>query len=224
MKIFFIIGRSGSGKDTLKNNILNFTDIEVDPMVEITNRPMRPNEENEREHIFVSDEEMDEIIKNKFYKTRENEILEYRSYDVVEDKKWIYANMIINSSDKKIYVGTGPANAYKSVLKAYGPDVVKPIYIETSHYNLLKRSIDRIGPNASEASYKEICRRFIFDSDDFSEKNLNEIGINRRNTFKNNDSIACTLGKIRTYIIRNTKHERMLQSALPYPHYYDIES
>ena len=57
-----IIGRSGSGKDSLKNYIKE--KYKLREVVSYTTRPMRDNEVEGREHYFISKDKMTELIKN----------------------------------------------------------------------------------------------------------------------------------------------------------------
>ena len=51
----------------------------------------------------------------------------------------------------------------------------------------------------NKPKYKEMCRRFIADSDDFSEENIEAAGITKR--FENDDFDQC-LKEITDYINR----------------------
>ena len=57
-----IIGRSGSGKDSLKNYIKE--KYKLREVVSYTTRPMRDNEVEGREHYFISKDKMTELINN----------------------------------------------------------------------------------------------------------------------------------------------------------------
>ena len=61
--IIAIVGRSGSGKDTLIHAASETYSIPI--VSSYTDRPMRPNEHNGVEHIFLSKEQMDKIVANK---------------------------------------------------------------------------------------------------------------------------------------------------------------
>ena len=51
--------------------------------------------------------------------------------------------------------------------------------------------------NPGNHKYAELCRRFLADSEDFSEEKLKEAGINVR---FNNDDLESCIGNIRDYI------------------------
>ena len=62
-KIFCIIGETGSGKDTLIKEMSK--KFNIPQVVSYTTRPKRENEENGREHYFISNKEMDEFEKRE---------------------------------------------------------------------------------------------------------------------------------------------------------------
>lgn len=62
--IFCILGESGSGKDTLVEYTLKEFKLNLKPVLSYTDRPMRDGEQNGKEHIFLSKEEMTEFLKS----------------------------------------------------------------------------------------------------------------------------------------------------------------
>ena len=63
-----------------------------------------------------------------------------------------------------------------------------PVYIEVEVGLRLSRAIKR-ERSQKEPRYAEMCRRFLADEEDFSEKNLRKAGITRR--FRNLDLEEC---------------------------------
>ena len=59
--LILVIGRSGSGKDTLVRNAQKY--FKAASIPSYTDRPMRPTETQGVEHTFVSKEEFDELLK-----------------------------------------------------------------------------------------------------------------------------------------------------------------
>ena len=73
-----------------------------------------------------------------------------------------------------------------------------PIMVELEDGTRLQRALDR--ERGQECpKYEEMCRRFLADSEDFSEEKIAEAGIDRR--FQNDDLHRC-LDEIRLYLIR----------------------
>ena len=70
----------------------------------------------------------------------------------------------------------------------YGPEKVVPIYIEVDDGIRLLRAVQR-ELNEENPKYREVCRRFLGDDDDFSEANLKAAGIERR--YENIDGEKC---------------------------------
>lgn len=205
MKIIYIFGKSGTGKDTIKSILLKRSDIDIVPLPEYTTRPMRAGETNGTEHIFISPEEFDSMVEN-------GEFLEHRSYPTREEHPRNYGTAIPSyESPELIYVGTGTLVSYMNIKEKY-PDDVLPIYLEVPDYLRLARAINR-EMGAETEVYAEICRRFLTDIEDYAPEKLQSAGIDRHNTIKNIDSLSGTISKIMAYIIKNTKKERELQKA-----------
>ena len=61
----------------------------------------------------------------------------------------------------------------------YGQGIVVPLYIEVESGERLSRAVKR-EREQSEPKYAELCRRFLADEEDFSEKNIVDAGITRR--------------------------------------------
>ena len=78
MKIFCILGKSASGKDTIYASLISISK-ELSPVVTYTTRPRRKGEINGREYHFISMHEMDMMEKN-------GELIERRNYDTVKEK------------------------------------------------------------------------------------------------------------------------------------------
>ncbi len=77
-KKVFIVGQTNSGKDYITKLICSYYNLKS--TLSYTTRPIRECEENYREHIFITDEEADNILKNT------NNIIAYTEI-VNNDKK-----------------------------------------------------------------------------------------------------------------------------------------
>ena len=74
-------------------------------------------------------------------------------------------------------------------LRAYfGADLVVPVYIEVEDGERLQRALDRERAE-KEPKYRELCRRFLADCEDFSEEKIAGAGIERR--FENDSLERC---------------------------------
>ena len=75
-KLFVIMGKSASGKDTLYRLIME-RHPELRPVVPYTTRPIRAGEKEGREYHFVTDETLHRMEK-------ENRVVECRCYETVK--------------------------------------------------------------------------------------------------------------------------------------------
>ena len=62
-ELIVIMGKSGSGKDSLVKEILKCSKT-LKALIPYTTRPMRPNEENGKDYFFVSPESFEEHVKS----------------------------------------------------------------------------------------------------------------------------------------------------------------
>lgn len=192
-KIFVFMGKSSSGKDTLFKELLkSATELDVVPYVLYTTRPMRENEEHGKDYFFVTDEKFEKLIS-------EGKMIEYRAYNTVHGV-WKYGTVSDNQfdTDKNIAIIL-TLEGYNSLAdsKVISNKDIIPIYIEVEDGERLTRALAR-EKQQKQPKYKELCRRFIADSEDFSEENLQSSKINVR--FENNNLEFC-LNKIKEYIL-----------------------
>lgn len=73
-----------------------------------------------------------------------------------------------------------------------------PVMIELDDGVRLERALNRERKQAFP-KYEEMCRRFLADSEDFSEEKILQAGIDRR--FRNDDLEKC-LAEISSYIMQ----------------------
>lgn len=186
--IFYIMGKSSSGKDSVYKRLVS--DLNLMPVVTYTTRPMRENECSGREYHFVDRKCFDEMCGN-------GEVIEKRVYNTVHGE-WIYftSGSCINL-DKGSYIGIGTLESYVKIRDYFGGNTVVPIYIEVEDGIRLMRAVER-ERREKNPKYKELCRRFIADSEDFSEENLLSAGIVKR--FYNNTDIDTCIEEIKKYI------------------------
>lgn len=181
-KIFYIMGKSSSGKDTIYKRLLEDKGLDLCNIVLYTTRPMRQGEQPGREYYFVKEESFREF-------QGQGKIIEARTYQTVYGP-WIYFTADDGQIrlEKKNYLGIGTLESYMNMKKYYGEENVFPLYIEVEDGERLKRAIRReeLQP---EPKYAEMCRRFLADEEDFSEENLKKAGILRR--FHNTELESC---------------------------------
>lgn len=168
-RIFYIMGKSSSGKDTIYNRIRS--EEKLLPIVLYTTRPMRENEENGREYHFVDRACFDKM-------KSEGKVIEERIYNTIHGE-WIYFTSKDSIDiEKGNCIGIGTLESYVKIKEHFGEAVV-PIYIEVEDGLRLARAVERERLQTNP-KYAELCRRFLADSSDFSEEKLKEAGISRR--------------------------------------------
>lgn len=192
-KIFVVMGKSSSGKDTLFKELIKASeDLNCTPYVPYTTRPMREGEENGVDYFFVNEDEFNSLI-------FENKMIEHRCYNTVHGI-WKYGTV----NDKQFETDSNiliilTLEGYNSLLNAkiVSQTNIIPIYIEVEDGERLSRALSRERAQ-KQSKYKELCRRFIADSEDFSEDNLKKSNIIIR--FQNDNFENC-LKSIKDYIL-----------------------
>ena len=182
--IFYIMGKSSSGKDTIYNRIR--LEENLLPVVLYTTRPMRENEENGREYHFVDRACFDKM-------KSEGKVIEERIYNTIHGE-WIYFTSRDSIDiEKGNCIGIGTLESYVKIKEHFGEAVV-PIYIEVEDGLRLSRAVERERLQTNP-KYAELCRRFLADCSDFSEEKLQEAGITRR--FSNDGDIDACIDEIK---------------------------
>ena len=181
-KIFYIMGKSSSGKDTIYKRLLGDQELKLRNIILYTTRPMRQGEMPGREYYFVEEGTFQEFQK-------QGKIIEARTYQTVYGT-WIYftADDGQIELEKRNYLGIGTLESYMNMKEYYGEKNLCPLYIEVEDGERLKRAICR-EELQQEPKYAEMCRRFLADTEDFSEENLKRAGITKR--FSNIDLESC---------------------------------
>lgn len=189
-KLYCLLGKSGSGKDTIFKLLMNDESLRLSPVVTYTTRPRREHETDGVEYNFITPEVLMSL-------KSEGKIIEMRKYNTVKGV-WYYCTV----DDGKVNLENGDyltietLEGYKALRNYYGSSVV-PLYLEVEDSERLIRSILREREQRSP-DYNELCRRFLADSEDFSEQKLIESGIIYR--FQNTDAEKCA-GDIKKFIL-----------------------
>lgn len=195
-KIFYIMGRSATGKDHFYSALLAREDLKLSPIIIGTTRPMRQGEQNGREYFFVDEATLAKLRSS-------GKIIEERLYHTAAGP-WYY----FTADDGRIdlaassYLGIGTLESYGRVSRYFGEERVVPILIETEDETLLMRAIRR-ERKQKEPNYVELCRRFVADAEDFSEEKIQAAGISRR--FENNGVFEDCLEEIAACIAEEEK-------------------
>lgn len=189
-KIFYIMGKSASGKDSIYEHLLAREDLGLKRIILYTTRPIRDGEEPGREYYFADDRQYQQL-------KREGRIIESRSYYTVHGI-WTYFTADDGQVDltKHHYLGIGTLESYEKIKHYYGTENICPIYVEVEDGERLQRALIR-ERKQKEPKYAEMCRRFVADCEDFSEEKILAAGIGSR--FINDDRQTC-LAEIEKYV------------------------
>lgn len=194
-KIFCIMGKSGSGKDTILKEINKIKDLNLKTIVTYTTRPKRNNETYGIEYFFIDKEKLEEF-------KEEGKIIECRTYDTVHGK-WYYLTVDDGqiNLEKNNYIVIVTLEAYSDFRKYFGDDKLVPLYIDLDDgirlERALKREKEELKPN-----YNEMCRRFLADNNDFREEKLLENNIVKK---YNNENLEECIKNIEKTIRENSK-------------------
>lgn len=190
-KIFYIMGKSATGKDTLYAELLSRKDLGLRPFIIYTTRPMRAKETDGKEYYFVTVDTLDQMRKAR-------KVIELRTYDTVQGP-WHYFTADSDAVDlaQFSYLALGTLESYEKIRDYYGAERVVPLYIEVEDRLRLERAMKREGKQ-TVPDYSEMCRRYLADQKDFSEENIAHAKITKR--FRNDDDRKICMDEVAEYI------------------------
>ena len=219
--IFYIMGKSASGKDKIYKELMRTfgaskgastetaaentapdmmvgttvssapgtkmsTAVDLCPIILYTTRPIRTGEKEGRQYHFTDEAGLDAFRKA-------GKVIEERTYQTIAGP-WTYATVDNGLDPRKTnYLAIGTLVSYVKVRDYFGSDLVVPIYIDVSDKNLLTRAMHREA-DQENPRYKEMCRRFLADSEDFDEEKIIAAGITRR--YDNNGQLGDCVAEI----------------------------
>lgn len=190
-KIFYVMGKSASGKDTIYKNLTERLP-QLKQVVLYTTRPIREGEKDGEEYYFTTGERLNDL-------RVEGKIIEERTYQTALGP-WSYftvddGQIDVKSDDTYLMIGT--LESYEKTRNYYGVDLLIPLYIEVEDGKRLKRALEREFMQ-KDPKYAELCRRYLADEEDFNEDRLRRCGIDRR--FMNDNLEEC-LREILTVVV-----------------------
>lgn len=182
-KIFYIMGKSASGKDKIYSRLAANKELGLKKLILYTTRPIRTGEEDGKQYYFTDEKRLKEF-------RRMGNLIEARSYQTVQGI-WTYftaddGQVDLQNAD---YLGIGTLESYVKMKKYYGEKAMCPIYIQVEDGERLTRALKREKEQAVP-KYEEMCRRFLADQSDFAEENILKAGIWKR--FANVNLDVCT--------------------------------
>ena len=170
-KIFYLMGKSASGKDTIYKKVKEqLPDLKA--IVIYTTRPIREGERDGVEYHFVNEQKVDEFH-------QAGKIIELRAYNTVHGI-WKYFTVDDGQFDREDHlIAIGTLESYVQLRKYFDDEKLVPIYIEVEDGLRLERALFR-ERQQEEPKYEELCRRFLADATDFAPDKLREAGITQK--------------------------------------------
>lgn len=159
-RVFCLVGKSCSGKDTLYARILERCP-ELVPVVPCTTRPMRPGEVEGQSYHFATQEQLRQY-------EDQGQVIEKREYHTTQGL-WTYFTLRFDLDTDRLLITT--LAGARALMDCYGPGHVRVVYLHVDDRTRLLRYIDRESRQA-RPDYAEVCRRFLADQTDFSEEQL----------------------------------------------------
>ena len=162
------MGKSGSGKDTILNLLLNLNK-NIKKVIPITTRPPRSGEINNKDYIFTTKDKIDSfdlLEKRKYtvFNTNQNEDTWYYGHEIPKDEWCIMIgtpSLYFDLCEKLSHAKIDNKNLYNKI------NSIIPIYIsiqsDTRLIRLIKREIQNKNPNIDE-----LVRRYFKDEEDFA--------------------------------------------------------
>ena len=152
IKVIALFGKSASGKDTIKEKLLDELSDISHRIVSFKTRPTRDGEVEDVDYFFVTEEEFTKYVVT-------NILIEATSF-----KSWFYGTDFSALDKDALNIGVFNVTAIEALLEDPRLDVL-PVYIESSDKIRLLRSLNR----EKHPDCAEICRRFQADEKDFCD-------------------------------------------------------
>ena len=190
-RLFYMIGKSSTGKDTIYREVISRSDLNLNPLVMYTTRPIREGETDGKEYHFVDENVLKEL-------ENEGRVIEKRAYHTIHGI-WTYFTVDDEHADlnRKDYLAIGTLESYAQIRNYYGEKLVVPVYIQVEDGLRLERALKR-EKQQPVPKYEELCRRFLADQADYAEEKLAKAGIDRR--FSNDKDIMSCVEEVAAFI------------------------
>ena len=181
-RIYYLLGKSATGKDTLYKEILKRRP-KLRTVTMYTTRPIREGETDGVEYFFTGREELERQLAS-------GKVIESRTYQTIAGP-WTYYTVDdgqFDVADDESCLMIGTLESYEKMCAYFEAGKMVPVYIEVPDGILLLRAVKR-EENQKKPNYREVCRRYLADEKDFSEENLERLGVTKR--YQNTDMEIC---------------------------------
>lgn len=189
-RIVYLMGKSSTGKDTIYKKLIENNTACLQKIIPYTTRPIRKGEHDGVEYFFTDEEGFCRL-------TESGRVIEHRAYHTYHGL-WRYFTVDDGQIEleKKDYICIGTLESYESTKAYFGEEKLVPVLIELDDGVRLQRALDRERKQAVP-KYEEMCRRFLADSEDFSEEKIAHAGIHKRFY---NDNLETCLKEVKEYV------------------------
>ena len=181
-RIYYLLGKSATGKDTLYKEILKRRP-KLRTVTMYTTRPIREGETDGVEYFFTGREELERQLAS-------GKVIESRTYQTIAGP-WTYYTVDdgqFDVADDESCLMIGTLESYEKMCTYFESGKMVPVYIEVPDGIRLLRAVKR-EESQKKPNYREVCRRYLADEKDFSEENLERLGITKR--YQNTDMEMC---------------------------------
>ena len=188
--IFCVMGKSSSGKDCLAKSLTKKGKITY--IIPYTTRPMRPEESDGDPYFFLSekDYQTEDIICNTCFET--------------VGGKWFFGfkRLTHEELDSDIpFIAVVSPKQFNMLVDIYAGLInIIGLYIEADEEERIVHAIMR-ERKKDIPDYKELCRRFISDREDFKHDNPDMIKMKTKNVSVISNDYQMTIDEIAAEII-----------------------
>ena len=136
-KIFYLMGKSASGKDMIYKRLLADESLSLRPLVPYTTRPIRTGETDGQQYHFTDEEKLALM-------QQAGKVIELRTYDTACGP-WHYFTADDDGIDltRHHYLAIGTLSSYKKIRAYFGKEAVVPLYIQVEDGIRLERALKR---------------------------------------------------------------------------------
>ena len=177
-KIIALIGKAGSGKDTILKEILKQEPIKYNEIISCTTRPKRENEIDGVNYYFLTPSEF------------ANKILNYEMLEATSFNDWFYGTSYDSLRSGIPNIGVFNPDGLRALSQNNDIDLTV-YYIQASDKTRLLRQLNRENnPNVAE-----IVRRYKTDEEDFDDLEFETINLTNESPEDILDIVSKILGQ-----------------------------